>query len=82
MRYEIKYEWMGKARHISSGRLWLKYMGFLCMGLCACAFLLWTVGGDWSVTVNALEGMAADLQNGINVNEAFSSFCIEVLEGA
>ena len=82
MGYEIQYEWMGKARHITAAKKWLRYAGLFCMIVFACILILWTMGGDWSVTADALEGMATDLQNGVEIKEAFNAFCLEVIHGA
>lgn len=82
MDYQIKYELTGEAKRITAGKVWLKYVGFGLLVIGLCAAVLWSAGGDWTVTVGALEGMAKDMEQGSDFREAFSSFCLEVLQGA
>lgn len=82
MGYEIIYGWAGTSKHISRRKCWIMTVRTAMLVLGACGLLLWTIGGDWSVTVHALEEMANQLHNGSDVKDAFSTFCIEVLDGA
>ena len=82
MGYEIKYEWMGKARRLTPLNKWVKVFRTIILAVCVFACMLWIIGGDWELTLRALEAMAEDLRQGIDVKNAFSEFCIEVLESA
>ncbi len=82
MNYQIKYELTGEAKRVTAVRLWMKYacLALLAVGLCWA--IIWSFGGDWAVTVGALETMAEDLGQESDLKAAFSQFCIEILQGA
>lgn len=82
MDYQIKYELTGEAKRVTVGKVWMKYVAFGLLAVGLCAAILWSAGADWAVTVGALEGMAEELGQGSGIREAFSSFCLEVLQGA
>ena len=81
MNYEIKYELTGKAKRISMRKKWLQYIGCGAIFVVLCMTVIWSAGGDWAVTVNALESMSVNLQQGSGLLDAFSSFCLDVLRG-
>lgn len=82
MNYQIMYEPSGGVKRIATVQKWQKIVGFGILIVAICAVALWSLGGDWSVTVNALEDMAENLQQGSALQEAFSSFCLDILKGA
>lgn len=82
MNYQIKYELTGEARRVTTVKVWIKYAGFVFLAVVLCLAIVWSFGGDWAVTVGALETMAEDLGQGSDLKEAFSAFCLEVLQGA
>lgn len=82
MYYQIKYGQTGQAERISKAKVWVKNITFVLIGAAVCWSILWSTGMDWGVTVDALEQMAIELSNGENLKEAFSGFCLDVLEGA
>ena len=82
MGYRIKYQWMREAQQITTAGKWFKVGMVLLFMVCAAGFLFWLSGGVWSTTVSALEGMAEDIRGGENLKDAFSTFCLEVLQGA
>ena len=82
MNYQINYGLSGDANRVTTQKIWQKYtaLAFLTLGLCLA--VVWSFGGDWAVTVGALEDMAQELVQGQDLKEAFSSFCIDILQGA
>ncbi len=82
MNYQIKYEQTGEAKRVTAVKEWIKYAGFALLAVGLCWAIAWSFGGDWAVTVGALEAMAEDLGQGSDLKEAFSAFCLEVLQGA
>ena len=82
VNYQIMYEPSGGAKRLVTAQKWLKIVGFGILIMVICAVALWSLGGDWTVTVNALENMAESLQQGNALQEAFSSFCLDILKGA
>lgn len=82
MAYQITYDLSGYMKRISQWKRRLAYFSGMLLVIAVIIALLWTAGGDWSVTVSALEGMAEDLGQGSGLREAFSEFCLDVLRGA
>lgn len=82
MGYQIQYGLSGEMRRISASRKWarnaLKALAVIAVVMVAA----WSLGADWGVIVTALESMAGQLREGGGMQEAFSSFCLEILEGA
>lgn len=82
MGYLIQYGLSGEKRRISASRKWIQN-GLKVLAVIGVAFIaVWSLRADWGVIVTALESMAGQLQEGGGVQEAFSSFCLEILEGA
>ncbi len=82
MNYQIKYDWTGHSQHISGREKWAKQIGLAVMMLLLGIAILWSMNADWAVTVDAMEDMATALQQGHNIKEAFSTFCLDILMGA
>ena len=82
MHYQIKYDQTGFAKHVGSAKIWLKYVAIALSIAGICWGIFWSLGMDWRVTVDALEQMAAELSTGSSITEAFSGFCLEILQGA
>ncbi len=82
LSYQIQYNNHGTTRYISCKKYsFAPWFRFFCavLAIVALGFLS---GGDWRVTTTALENMAANLKLDIGVQEAFSQFCLDVLQGA
>lgn len=82
MNYQIKYELTGEANRETAAKVWLKYAALALLAVVLCLAIVWSFGGDWAVTVGALETMAEDLGQGSDFKAAFSAFCLEILQGA
>lgn len=82
MGYKIVYDLAGNAKEISGWRKPLRYLfsALLVFGVVLLFFWIW--GGDFTVTVTALDAMAESLGQGSSLQEAFSGFCIDILIGA
>ncbi len=82
MSYRIRYDSCGITRYISGKKhkftLWL----FPSCIILSVIVLRYISGMDFHVTAMALENMAAHLKQGSGVQEAFSQFCLDVLQGA
>ncbi|MBE6958942.1 MAG: hypothetical protein E7447_07325 [Ruminococcaceae bacterium] len=82
MAYQITYDIAGSAKYVTSSRRRYRRIGFILLILGLSAILLWSGGGDWAVTVGAMEEMVEQLSEGTGMKEAFSAFCLEILNGA
>lgn len=82
MNYQIKYELTGEAKRVTAVKVWMKYVGLALLAMGLCLAVAWSFGGDWAVTIGALEMMAEDLGQGSDLKAVFSEFCIKILEGA
>lgn len=82
MNYQIKYELTGEAKRVTAIKPWGKYTCLALLVVALCLAIVWSFGGDWAITVGALESMVEDLVQGSDLKEAFSAFCLEVLRGA
>ncbi len=82
MGYEIRYDLSGKMRKISAGQRRMKYIGGIFLTLAVLTTVIWSLGADWAVTVDAFEEMARDLGQGSGIQQAFSGFCLDILQGA
>lgn len=82
MNYQIRYDQNGKSDHISLYRKWATALTLVLLIIFVCWVGLWSLGGNHAVTIGALENMAVSLQNSGNISEAFSDFCLEILNGA
>ena len=82
MGYKIVYDLAGNAKEISGWRKPLRYLfsALLVFGVVLLFFWIW--GGDFTVTVTALDAMAESLGQGSSLQEAFSEFCLDILIGA
>lgn len=82
MAYQIAYDLAGQMKRIPQWKMYLKYFGEVMLVIGVIGVILWTAGGDWAVTISALEAMAENLGQGSGLQEAFSRFCMAVLLGA
>lgn len=82
MAYEILYGVSGKARYVSKHKKILQYSGYALLMAAMIGSLFWSAGGDWAATVSAFEQMANAFSRGDSVTDAFSAFCLEILQGA
>ena len=80
MSYRINYDIWGKMSQISRKKKVLKMCLWLFAVVILGIFLFYN--NEFSDTVSALEVMAQELREGSGIKEAFSEFCIDVLEGA
>lgn len=82
MQYEIKYDWTGRSRHITTTKKWAIRVGISLCVIALCVVVIWSMNADWAVTVDALDNMAGALQDGSRIQDAFSGFCLDILKGA
>lgn len=82
MYYQISYDQTGSAQRIRATKIWIRYITIGVIAAAFCWAVLWSTGMDWGVTLDALEQMAINLKDGENLKEAFSGFCLDILEGA
>jgi len=82
LNYQLKYECHGTVRRISSQKRLLYRLAWICGAVLLLMILIWSSGGDGEVTRQALENMASSIGQGADVREAFSAFCLEILQGA
>lgn len=82
MAYRIEYEHAGTAKRNCGRGIIFKYALWSLGTVAIVTAILWSLGGDWTVTVGALESMAKSLGKGSAWKEAFSDFCLEILQGA
>lgn len=82
MGYQITYGLTGEAKRIDLWKIRLKYLGIITIAVLLMTSIVWISGADWAVTVSALEEMAETLSQGENFADAFSGFCIDILQGA
>lgn len=82
MGYQIQYHFSGKARRISAKNRRLQISLLI---LCVCvslSILLWAGKKELTTSIAALELMAMKLGQGSSMKEAFTAFCLQVLQGA
>ena len=82
MYYQIQYGADGQSKRSGLTRKWIARIGLCLLGICVLVGVLWSANGDWAVTVGAMEEMADALKQGSNVTDAFTTFCLQILEGA
>ena len=82
MGYEIHYGPAGEMRRIAKYKVHLKKTLALIAFVAVLLLLYHAFDEEIHLAVNALEGMAGKVQEGSGIKEAFSEFCLEVLEGA
>lgn len=82
MGYQIAYEITGEAKRVDLWKIRLKYLGIITISVLLIISFLWISGADWAVTVSAMEAMAETLSQGEDFSDAFSTFCMDVLQGA
>lgn len=81
MAYEIAYDLSGQMKKIPQWKKRLQYLGCTVLVIGVIVMMLWIGGGDWAVTVSALDGLVADLGQGSGLQEAFAGFCLDILQG-
>lgn len=82
MGYEINYDIWGKMSLSSDRKKVFKICFWIFTVVTLGAFLFYAAGNELSAAVSALDVMALELQEGSGIKEAFSEFCIDILEGA
>ena len=82
MGYQITYGFTGDAKRVDLWKIRLKRLGMVAGGVLFLLSVLWISGVDWSVTVGAMDDMAETLSQGADFADAFSEFCIDILQGA
>lgn len=82
MAYQIQYDISGNMKRRSTRWHWLKYAACALLALATFAGLFRMANDDWAITVSALERMAEDIGHGSGLQEAFSDFCLDILQGA
>ena len=82
MAYQIVYDLSGQMRRISHRKRRLMASARIVFLIGVIAMILWTAGGDWTVTLTALDTMAENLGQGSSLQQAFSGFCLDILQGA
>lgn len=82
MSYQIQYAQTGSARRRAVPKAWIKHLLTIVMVVAVLIAAIWSWGGDWRTTVDALETMALELQQGNGIKESLFSFCVAVLRGA
>ena len=82
MGYQVNYQTSGKVRRISGKR---KRIQICFVVLCFCGALgaiFWAGRDEVMTTIAALDLMAMELGQGSSMKEAFTAFCLQVLQGA
>ena len=82
MGYRILYECTGEANRIALWKIRMKHLGISAICVVLAILAIWTSGIDFSATAGAMEEMADAFRDGADFQEAFSVFCIQILEGA
>lgn len=82
MGYQILYGSAGDAKRVGLWKKWMKYIGYFTIAALILIAAFWICGWDWNVTVSAMEKMAATISQGEDFTDAFSSFCLEILQAA
>ena len=82
MSYRIRYDSCGITRYLSRKKRRFNPWIYFCCIILAVLALRYISGMDFHVTAMALENMAVHLKQGSGVQEAFSQFCLDVLQGA
>ena len=81
MKYRIIYTATGKMHFKSNHRRQMKNLFRVALAVAVAGLLLWTSVPDWPATVDALEVMAQELEQGSGIGEAVDAFCLELLQG-
>lgn len=82
MSYQILYGFAGDAKRVGLWKKWMKYVEIFAIVVLCLISVFWISGADWAVTVDAMEEMAETLSQGEDFADAFSGFCIDILQGA
>lgn len=82
MGYQITYGFNGEAKRVDLWKVRLKYLEMITIAVLLMVSIVWISGADWAVTVSAMEEMAETLSQGEDFVDAFSAFCIDILQGA
>ena len=80
MGYEINYDIWGKMSKISAKKKVFQICLWVVAAVTLGVFLFY--GNGLRSAVSSLEVMAQEIQDGSGIKEAFSEFCIDILEGA
>ena len=82
MDYQINYGFTGDAKRIHIWQIWMKRIGYLALCIMLIVTLSWISGANHAITVSAMEDMAEMLRQGEAFTDAFSEFCMDILQGA
>ena len=82
MEYEIRYDLRGRSCRVPNKSRWMKYAGYILALTITGGLVLWALGVDVRVLVNAADGMAESLEQGKGIKDAFSGFCLDILQGS
>ena len=82
MAYQITYDLSGHMIKIPRWKRRLKVFTGVVFMIAVIAVLFWTARGDWTVAWRALDTMAENLGQGSSLQQAFSGFCLDILQGA
>lgn len=81
MGYKIRYDTEGNAKRIVK-QLWIKkFLVVFCVIIGMISATMWVLSGDWMLTRNAMNHLSVNISQGENIKDAFSSFCLEILQG-
>lgn len=80
MGYKINYDIWGKMTKISRKKKVFQLFFWVFAAVVVGVFLFY--GNGFRSAVSSLEVMAQEIQEGNGIKEAFSEFCIDILEGA
>lgn len=80
--YQISYDATGGVKKVRYSGKYMSGVMTIFLIVFILFSVLWFNGLDVVTTVEALEEMACNIGNGNGIKEAFSEFCIDILEGA
>ena len=82
MKYRIIYTATGKMHYQSNHRRQIKILFRAALAVVVAALLVWSSVPDWHATVDALETLTQQLEQGSGLGDAVDAFCLELLQGA
>ena len=81
MNYKIQYDAHGRAKHKFCARHRRGFQYFA--GIVAVIGILsLLISGEWGNILDSLELMSKQLQQGSELEEAFTCFCLDILQGS
>ena len=82
MSYEIVYEISGSMKRLPRWKKTTKWITAVFAAFVLLAAFLMPLHTQWRSTWNALDGFANNLGQGSGIADAFSEFCIDILNDA